>query len=225
MTTHELPETNAPATAGDRGKRMLKKTLPALGLLLAAALPFSCAQNDPDAPNPGGYSTGLTITKVTAIPDTLPADGISESSLRLEARNRDGNPFPGRTVAFFLWDVETGNIGGIGEGVELRYCSAQSNIGYVRVATDITDADGVAWGVFHSGTGPVFGEVRDDVDPNDPPLDPCDCTDARAIFYSVTNFWTIIRGKLTDPRETESEYQIQDDVRIEHYEGVSTTCQ
>lgn len=223
MDDRAVPRNRVPAPAGDRGKGMLKKVLPALGLLLAAVLPFSCAQNDPDAPDPGGYSGATQITSVTAIPDVLPADGISEAALRLEAIDRFGNPYPGRAVAFFI-------IGSESEIIEfpdltLKFCPGLSNLGYIRVQTDITDANGVAWGVFVAGLGPVYGEDRDDIDPNDPPLDPCSCTDPRAIFYQPSSFWTIVLGKITDPRETEQELNTEDEVRIQHYGVSQVLCQ
>lgn len=204
---------------------MLKRTLSALGLLLVAALPFGCAQNDPDAPPIGGYSTGLVITKVTAIPDVIPADGISEATLRLEARLRDGDPLPGRAVAFILIGVDVGSIPGIG-AIELKYCSSLSSTGYVRVATDVTDDEGVAWGVWRSGVGAVYGEVRPDEELRTDPatgdkeaFDPCvgGTLGTPAILYSSSNYRAVIRGKITDPRETESEAEVQDDVTIQHY--------
>jgi hypothetical protein len=202
---------------------MLKKILSALGLLLVAVLPFSCAQNDPDAPDPTGYSTATQLTRTTAIPDVLPADGISEAALRLEHFDRFGNPYPGRTVAFFIigslpTEFELPNV-------TLQFCSRLSTLGSVPVSTDITDANGVAWGVFRAGTGLVFGEDEDQgTDPNAPPFDPCDCSDGRTRFHSPNVFWTVVLGKLTDPRENEGENNIQDEVQIQHYGGSSFAC-
>lgn len=212
--------TNAPSN--QRGKRMLKKIIPAAGLVLAALLPFGCAQNDPDAPSVGGPSTGLIITKVTAIPDVLPADGFSESTLRLEHRLRDGNPLPGRHVAFYVVGVQTGAIPGLDESIALRFCSALSSIGGVTVSTDVTDANGVAWGAFRAGIGAIFGEDRT-IDPNLPPDDPCDCT-VNDIYHSPNQFWTTVRGRIVDPRESEGEYETEDDIRIEQYGGGSFAC-
>lgn len=202
---------------------MLKKIIPAAGLVLAALLPFGCAQNDPDAPTPGGPSTGLIITKVTAIPDVLPADGFSQSTLRLEHRLRDGNPLPGRHIAFYIVDVTTGGIPGLSPDIGLRFCSALSSIGFVNVSTDITDANGVGWGVFTAGNGAIFGEEPEEIDPNLPPEDPCDCT-ANDVYHTPTQFWTTVRGRIVDPRESEGEYQTEDDVRIEHYGGTVVGC-
>jgi hypothetical protein len=202
---------------------MLKKLLSAAGLLLVAVLPFSCAQNDPDAPEPGGYSTATQLTRTTAIPDVLPADGISEAALRLETFDRFGNPFPGRSVAFFI----TGSIADIPEipNVTLQYCGSLSEIGGVTVSTDVTDANGVAWGAFRAGVGAVYGEDRDEAaDPNLPPFDPCDCNDPQTRFYSPAVFYTVVLGKITDPRENEAERNIQDEVQIQMYGGSQFAC-
>ena len=86
---------------------MLKKTIPAVGLALIAMLALACFRNNPDAPDVGGPSTGLVITKVTAIPYVLPADGVAEARHRLEARRRGGKPLPGRAVAFFVTRFES----------------------------------------------------------------------------------------------------------------------
>lgn len=202
---------------------MLKKTLATVGLLLVVALPFGCAQNDPDAPVPGGPSTGLVTTQVTAIPDVLPADGFSESQIRLEHRHRDGSPMPGRNVAFYIIDVQTSGIPGL--SVQTRFCSELSSIGYMRVSSDVTDANGVAWGIFVAGAGAVFGEIRDDVDPNtEEPHDECDCSDLRTITHRPSQMWTVIRGKITDPLESQSNWEIQDDIRVEQYGGSAAGC-
>lgn len=202
---------------------MLKKIIPAAGLVLAALLPFGCAQNDPDAPTPGGPSTGLIITKVTAIPDVLPADGFSQATLRLEHRLRDGNPLPGRNVAFYIIDVETAGIPGVNEDIGLRFCAGLSSIGFVNIQTDTTDANGVAFGAFTAGTGAIFGEEPENIDENEPPEDPCDCSNDDT-YHTPTQFWTTIRGRITDPRESEGEYITEDDVRIEHYGGSALGC-
>lgn len=202
---------------------MLKRIIPAAGLVLAALLPFGCAQNDPDAPLPGGPSTGLIITKLTAIPDVLPADGFSVSTLRLEHRLRDGNPLPGRHVAFYIVNVDTSTIPGLDPSIGLRFCSNLSSVGVVTVSTDVTDANGVAWGAFTAGSGAIFGEEPQDIDENLPPDDPCDCT-AFDVYHTPAQFWTTIRGRITDPRESEGEYITEDDVRIEHYGGSVIGC-
>ena len=203
---------------------MLKKTAATLGLLLAVALPFGCAQNDPDAPTPGGPSTANNITQVTALPDVLPADGRSESQLRLEHRHRNGQPLPGRNVAFYIIDVQTSGIPGLG-GIQTRFCSNLSQIGAIRVGTDVTDENGVAYGIFVAGTGAVFGEIRDDVDPNiEEPHDECDCADERTITHQASQMWTIILGNVTDPVEYAGERQGQDETRIEQYGGSNVGC-
>jgi hypothetical protein len=115
-----------------REKRMLKKIIPGVALLAAALLPVGCSQNDPDAPFPNGPSTGLIITKVSAIPDVVPADGSTLVTLRLETRLRTGDPLPGRSIVFYIF---SGACGGV-----------------VTEEEDVTDANGVAWGVYQAGT-------------------------------------------------------------------------
>lgn len=172
---------------------MLKNVRTALGLLMVAALPFGCATDNPDAPHIGGYSTGLVITKLSAIPDVVAQGSDTYVTLRLETRNRDYAPLPGRNVAFFLlgftipdssWTLCTGTLGTITTG------------------TDVTDANGIALGVFESG------------DINGWSTDPL-CLSPLPVAFRLYN--TLIRGKITDPREGESEAQIQDDIEIEHY--------
>lgn len=175
---------------------MLKRLVPGVALLAAALMPVGCSQNDPDAPLPGGPSTGLVITKVTAIPDLVQTGSGDQVTIRLEARLRTGDPLPGRSVAFYV-------VGASAAGDFATLCSGAA--GSMIVNTCVTDANGVCTGVFEAGTPLVFAKSVED------------CIDPLADKLGLDHYSTFVRGKLTDPRETEGEYEIQDDVAIEHY--------
>jgi hypothetical protein len=69
----------------------------ALGLTLAAS---GCGLDKATAPPLIGPSeTGFSV-ELTALPDTLNADGVSASVVQLVLRNADGGPATGRPVLF-----------------------------------------------------------------------------------------------------------------------------
>ncbi|MFN7974526.1 MAG: hypothetical protein U0166_19605 [Acidobacteriota bacterium] len=174
---------------------MLKNACTVLGLLMVAALPFGCAQNDPDAPEIGGYSTGLVVSNLTAIPDVVQQGSGELVTLRFEVRNRDFEPFPGRNIAFYR----------LGFDVPLdpttTYYVCTGDIGIITISSDITDANGLAFGEFRTGDA----EFSTDPTCLAPPP------------FKVQIFRTFIEGKITDPREGEEEAQISDEVAMEHY--------
>ncbi len=63
-------------------------------LLLAAALTSACTLQSVDAPLPTGPSERSLSLTITATPDVLPEDGVSQSVVRIIARGPDGQPLP-----------------------------------------------------------------------------------------------------------------------------------
>jgi len=71
----------------------------ALGMLLVVP---GCLLDQHDAPAVIGPSqTGLSV-QLSALPDTVNADGVSRSVVELVLRDQNGNPAPGRAVLFEL---------------------------------------------------------------------------------------------------------------------------
>jgi PKD repeat protein len=78
---------------------LTRATATCAALALVAAGTVSCGIEKQSAPALSGPSEfGLSL-KLSALPDTIVADGTSESVIRVEARDPNGNPMPGVTVS------------------------------------------------------------------------------------------------------------------------------
>jgi hypothetical protein len=115
-----------------------------IGLLLVAS---GCGLDkvpDPDLAGPS--DTGVSV-ELTALPDVLNADGVSQSVVRLVLRDDKGNPIGGRSVLFQH----------SGDGL-LVPSAASTFVGPVQTGLVMaTDGDGVAYVVYVAGGG--IGEV------------------------------------------------------------------
>jgi hypothetical protein len=122
----------------------------------AAALLFLVAgcggldkQSAPDLSGPS--DAGISV-ELTALPDTVNADGVSQSVIRLVLRDEMGRPVSGRSV---LFEHD-------GDGY-LTPSSASTFVGPVQTGLVMaTDRDGVAYVVYVAGThtGAVTFAVR-----------------------------------------------------------------
>lgn len=61
-------------------------------LLLVAALASACTLQEPESPLPTGPATLSLALNVSATPDILPEDGVSQSIIKIVARGPDGEP-------------------------------------------------------------------------------------------------------------------------------------
>lgn len=131
------------------GMHHVRAASAALGLALVA---LGCGLDK--VPNPdlaGPSDTGISA-ELTALPDVLNADGISQSVVRLVLRDDKGNPISGRSV-LFQFD---------GDGL-LVPSAASTFVGPVQTGLVMaTDRDGVAYVVYVAGLGigPVHVFVR-----------------------------------------------------------------
>lgn len=71
----------------------------ALGILLV--VPGCELEQDTLPPVIGPSETGLSV-ELSALPDTINADGVTRSQVELVLRDQNGNPAPGRAVLFAL---------------------------------------------------------------------------------------------------------------------------
>jgi hypothetical protein len=79
--------------------RPLVATGAVLGLLLGVG---ACGLDAVKQPAVGGTAqTGISV-QLTALPDTVNADGVSQSTVQLVLRDQSGNPVTGRSVLFEL---------------------------------------------------------------------------------------------------------------------------
>jgi hypothetical protein len=111
-----------------------------LALLLGAG---GCGLDHQQAPDLQGPSdVGISVEMVAA-PDTLNADGVSQSVVRLVLRDQKGNPISTRSVLFEH----------NGDGF-LVPSTASTFVGPVQTGLVMaTDKDGVAYVVYVAGTG------------------------------------------------------------------------
>jgi hypothetical protein len=94
-----------------------------------------------DAPLVGPSETGVSV-QLTALPDTLNADGVSSSVIQLVLRDQNGLPVSGRAVLFEL----------DGDGV-LAPSASSTYVGPIQTGIVMaTDRDGVANVVYVAGT-------------------------------------------------------------------------
>ncbi len=119
------------------------------GVWLAAAglvfLVAGCGGLDkPQNPGLSGPSDSTPSVELTALPDVLNADGVSQSVVRLVLRDQYGSPIPTRSV-LFQHD---------GDGY-IAPSSASNFVGPVQTGLVMaTDRDGVAYIVYVAGTQP-----------------------------------------------------------------------
>lgn len=71
---------------------MFHTRIPALAVLAAAALAAGCTLNSPEPPPLTGPSTLALSLTAAASPDILPEDGVSQSVIRITARDEHGQP-------------------------------------------------------------------------------------------------------------------------------------
>jgi len=128
---------------GSAGLRPLLAFVAALGLVTAG-----CGLDKVEQPPLIGPSeTGISV-QLTALPDTLNADGVSQSTVQLVLRNPDGSPFSGLAV-YFAHD---------GDGL-LGPSASSTYVGPVQTGLVMaTDRNGVANVVYVAGTG--LGTVK-----------------------------------------------------------------
>ncbi len=121
----------------------------AIALALVAS---GCGLDKVPEPDLAGPSdTGVSV-ELTALPDVLNADGVSQSVVRLVLRDDKGSPINGRSV-LFQFD---------GDGL-LVPSAASTYVGPVQTGLVMaTDKDGVAYVVYVAGLGigPVHVFVR-----------------------------------------------------------------
>jgi hypothetical protein len=120
------------------GRNLACATLTAIGLLLMGAGCGLDKSPDPDLAGPS--DTGVSA-ELTALPDVLNADGVSQAVVRLVLRDDVGKPLGGRAVLFQH------------DGDGLLYPSAASTyVGPVQTGLVMaTDKDGTAYVVYVAG--------------------------------------------------------------------------
>jgi hypothetical protein len=108
-----------------------------------ALLAAGCGIDEVEPPPVNGPSeTGISV-QLTALPDTLNADGVSESVVQLVLRKPDGTAFSGLAVYFST----------NGDGT-LMPSASSTYVGPVQSGLVMaTDRDGVANVVYVAGTG------------------------------------------------------------------------
>lgn len=141
-------------------------TAATLAALLGA---LGCGVDKVDEPGLSGPSeTGVSV-QLTALPDTLNADGVSVSVVQLVLRSANGAPIQGRAV---LFDFS-------GDGVLVPSASS-TYVGPVQTGIVMaTDRDGVANVVYVAGTG--IGQVTVGVRPYG--------IDSANAFYRTVQIW------------------------------------
>jgi hypothetical protein len=117
----------------------------AIGLLLAAS---GCGLDKAPDPDLAGPSDSGVSAELTALPDVLNADGVSQSVVRLVLRDNKGRPISGLAVLFQH----------NGDGFMVP-SAASTYVGPVQTGIVMaTDRDGVAYVVYVAGGG--IGPVR-----------------------------------------------------------------
>jgi hypothetical protein len=112
----------------------------AIGLLLAAS---GCGLDKVPDPDLAGPSDTGVSAELTALPDVLNADGVSQSVVRLVLRDDKGRPISGRSVLFQH----------NGDGLMVP-SAASTFVGPVQTGLVMaTDKDGVAYVVYVAGGG------------------------------------------------------------------------
>jgi len=112
----------------------------AIGLLLATA---GCGLDKVPDPDLAGPSDTGVSAELTALPDVLNADGVSQAVVRLVLRDDKGQPISGRSVLFQH----------NGDGLMVP-SAASTFVGPVQTGLVMaTDRDGVAYVVYVAGGG------------------------------------------------------------------------
>ena len=111
----------------------------ATGLLLVGS---GCGLDKAQQPDPAGPSDSGVSAELTALPDVVNADGVSQAVVRLVLRDEKGRPLGGRAV-LFQHD---------GDGY-IAPSSASTYVGPVQSGLVMaTDQNGVAYVVYVAGT-------------------------------------------------------------------------
>jgi hypothetical protein len=114
----------------------------AMALALALLVLPACTLDDDDPPDLIGPSeTGISV-QLSALPDTLNADGVSQSVVELVARDQNGAPASGRAILF-----EHDGDGYLSPSTDSTFVGPIQQ-GLVMA----TDTDGVARVVYVAGT-------------------------------------------------------------------------
>ena len=131
-----------------RGARDAWKVL-ALGLLLATAGCELNGQVQPDLTGPADQGFNVELT---ALPDTVNADGVSSSQVRLVLRNQNGEPVRGLAVLFDC-DGDGKFCGGGGGAGTMTPAAGATYVGPIQTGEVMaTDNDGVTRVVYTAGT-------------------------------------------------------------------------
>jgi hypothetical protein len=119
----------------------LRPVLALVGTL--ALLAAGCGLDEVEPPPPQGPSeTGVSV-QLSAVPDTVNADGVSEAVVQLVLREPDGTPLRGLAV-YFTHD---------GDGI-LFPSASSTYVGPIQTGLVMaTDSNGVANVVYVAGTG------------------------------------------------------------------------
>jgi hypothetical protein len=124
-----------------------RRRLLAIAATVALALGGCSLDKVGDPPLVGPAETGISV-QLTALPDTVNADGVSQSTVQLVLRNADGSPFSGLAV-YFAHD---------GDGL-LAASPSSTYVGPVQTGLVMaTDKNGVANVIYTAGTG--LGTVK-----------------------------------------------------------------
>ena len=75
---------------------------PVLGVLALAAAMGACGLDEVNVPALVGPSEGGLSLDMKASPDTINADGVSQSVVRIQVRDQNGKPAPGRQLVVRL---------------------------------------------------------------------------------------------------------------------------
>jgi hypothetical protein len=120
------------------------RVLRAWAAVLAAALLLiggACNLDKQQPPDPVGPSDAGVSVDLVAAPDTLNADGVSQSIVRLVVRDEDGKPLANKVVLFqhdgdgYMAAAGSGFVGPVQSGLVM-----------------VTDNNGVAFVVYVAGT-------------------------------------------------------------------------
>jgi hypothetical protein len=115
----------------------------ALVAVASLLLVTGCSLDREEQPDLVGPADNGVSVDLVAAPDTLNADGVSQSVVRMVLRDQVGKPIANRSVLF------------VHDGDGLLYPSASSTfVGPVQTGLVMaTDRDGVAYVVYVAGTG------------------------------------------------------------------------
>jgi hypothetical protein len=113
----------------------------ALGALSLIVAMNACGLDEVHVPSLIGPSEAGLSLDMKASPDTLSADGVSQSVVRIQARDQNGKPAPGRQLAVTLKQ---------GDGFLV---AGSVLVGPLQTAVSLsTDTNGIAQVVYTAGT-------------------------------------------------------------------------